>query len=907
MLRKPAFLRLPDLHDAYLAGGNVILAGRNSGETGKRPIRDAINDLLNAAKALATHGPDVRPALPSKVQMQEDLRLAPPVKSTGANGIGFTNRFVEYDLTGSHGVIVVVSTGSARKLDANGIQPFVAHMARTITLHNGVLVFGKRIDRLSRNAWALGPLMIALGKGWIGDEMRGIRFAAGVESLLVFFEAHAGEEEATKMVRKGQVGMVDATEREMVNGRSRMGLGFPPPPGFGSFRVRAKNGKGDYNIYLDDPRWAPAPEEAAYGLSEVTLDGRPVSQVDNVRFVLSHLGRPRWDYKQCAVELRRRGYSTVSLRRYNGPAATFESGSPIDIIGAIVANLDVYSSGEWTVTRDADDDTPVTITGCVHPDGPWATPEDLVRVNTYVNDGQMRVDGRIRLLLSGMHVTANGATGVLAAADRRPRTSMPTHYRIVQLFPSGKRGDAIPGAPLVEARRINTALIEAIAAAGDAAFNLVPDWAEAPSDDDAAAVAAALAALNELTTLKAQLKEDVRHVTGALLTDLNADYNELVTTKIPEAERALAAAEARASRTTATSPQPGGVAPAQFLDLVETLRDPSDTAYTVVVKNALEAPNINYTTTSDGTSFTFSARLRAGTATHQATLPVHETWLEAGGPTVDTDIEILIDALAEGTPYCEQVGISRMNLQTDVAAALNLPRSQCVFLNCLDPRILRAGMAVTLRRGDRTNEQIAADLDEPVALIERVDRQWNAPRSRTQWMLTGAAPYKSLLHTMAASAGGLVTYEQALAAGIAYQYFQDRCRRDENWSAEPGVGHRLKACPTCGGHARPLLRIREPNGPVCATCRTDNSGVTWPANPYDSYLYHQDRWVKLGFTTDTTPAKSWSTNWGRRTETKLRARYGTDHLPPGQATDVAVDEQVPVVKSDEALSAMSTP
>ena len=425
-----AFSSTPELADKYAAGSWTALIGRNSTASGQKGREQAIKDLRRAAEGLARKGVDVRPFLPDDAELGGRLMTAPVERSVDANGHPFTNRFVEIYISQLR-VVVLLSIGTARKLDDGGIQPFVNRLERIVRRQTIVLVYSKRLDRLTRNAWALGPVALALGDNYLGDNDHDIRRVSGIESILIFFSAQQGEMEAETLAVKSREGRVDATGTRMVKGVVAIGVAQTPPAGFGRVRLRADNGgSGRCVLYLDDKRWRPDRSTVAYGLAE-TLDGTtPPSQVENVRFALTHLGLPGWGGSEVAQALTKRGYSTISYRSIHGAASCFPPGRRADVVlQSILANLDVYESGQLTVAIDSFLRSSVVIEGCFPPDGPWATAEDFERIRRYRAQGGMRFDGRILLTLAGLQVEVNGTAASLVTADRKPRTKPPSSYR----------------------------------------------------------------------------------------------------------------------------------------------------------------------------------------------------------------------------------------------------------------------------------------------------------------------------------------------------------------------------------------------------------------------------------------------------------------------------------------------
>lgn len=171
---------VPDgLASKFRAGQPLTLIARYSSPHGQRARRAAVQDLLGAADALAKMGVDIRPDLPTSDELIERLRTASPTRSVGGDGRRFTNRFVVVDLRAQHGVYVILSVGSGRKLDDTATQPFVTYVWHALRSTGSCFLFARRLDRITRRSWALSPVMLYLGDcgGFIGDRKHGIRTA----------------------------------------------------------------------------------------------------------------------------------------------------------------------------------------------------------------------------------------------------------------------------------------------------------------------------------------------------------------------------------------------------------------------------------------------------------------------------------------------------------------------------------------------------------------------------------------------------------------------------------------------------------------------------------------------------------------------------------------------------------
>jgi hypothetical protein len=128
--------------------------------------------------------------------------------------------------------------------------------------------------------------------------------------------------------------------------------------------------------------------------------------------------------------------------------------------------------------------------------------------------------------------------------------------------------------------------------------------------------------------------------------------------------------------------------------------------------------------------------------------------------------------------------------------------------------------------------EVACALAEPVALVERVLAVHTQPTSRRRWLLdnssVAATAYIRARRTGRASLSGLPASWRAgttLGSGPF----------GAEWSIAGSVAT-LQPCSACQGTSRIPLRLREADGSVCRTCRTDRSGVRWPAS-YDRYRH----------------------------------------------------------------------
>ena len=896
------FSHTPDLADAYAKGGWIVVGTRNSTNIGAKGREQAVKDLNRAAEGLAGAGLDIRPFLPSAKEMERRLASASKQKSVDGQGRTFTNSFVEMVIPECR-VIVLLSTGTARKLDGDGLQPFVARLTQIITRQNTVAVFCKRIDRLSRNAWALATAMSALHDGWVGDTVYGFRRVSGIESILIFFNAQQGEMEAETLSVKSRNGRVDATGTKMVDGQVRIGVSTTPPAGFGRVRLRTDVGSaGGCVLYLDDERWRPERSKVAYGLAEGVDSSKPASQVENVRFALRHLGLPGWGQSRVAKQLAARGFSTVGYRQTRGASATFPADRRADVVlKSILSNLDVYESGRLNIVIDEAASIVVTIDGCIPPDGPWATPADFKRIRRYLAEGGMRFDGTVRLVLTGLRLTANGVASKLVTADRKPRTEPPKSYRIEIADEVGGRTMPLE-APHVDAAALNDAVAKALIAAADQLIEFVPVSVD-PSDRQhelTRELGVKKVELAHLEERSRDLKERVINSAGlagtAILAELAADYEEIVTTAIPNVTADIASLEAsideedRSTRLDSSDLQAAAMA-----HLLASLRDPRDTTYRRLLKGALVDSTLTVAPRlGGGHDFTFASSLRIREDDATATIPVEASWVQ--GQPEGPGVRQVLDALAKGTPYRDLEVSAPDSLLTEICQHLGVERKDCIFLNVTDPRVLRVGMAVLHGREGRSDAELASALDVPEALVRRVARLWTAPKRSAHWLSTARTCVYGVIHAHLSAADGVADDETLAAAGIsvvsaktALKRFDDVVRVEHGWKITP--------CRWCGDARRAVSRLHEVDSSICLGCRRDRAGVEWPADPYDGYLVDLDAFISADLVTKRLAIETAPARW------KARVKRPMSSPDSPEATEVEGQSVSPgPPSSDEHLS-----
>ena len=833
----------------------VLLVGRASSSSGRSAMTLAVNDLIAGAKGLhRSTGFDVRPHLPNEEELMRRLANATSVRSV-SKGRRFSNRFVELDLRAVCGVYVVLSIGTAKKIDEeSGEQPFVERLTAVARDIKPSLVYAQRIDRLVRMAWALGPLMVTLCAqgGLVGDSLHGFDDPDGQESILLFFRAKSGENQAGQIPSQTRGGMERRTGRTMVDGRVPFHANRVAPPGFALVRSRsATGGLGTRWLILDTPMTRPAESDTAMGLPAVMdEDGQPVDQVANVMWALANLGKAGMTATIVADTLIERGYSTDGLRRFHSPSTTYRSKGRRDrVIDGIIDNLELYRSGVLRFDFNVDDVDAIEITGCFPACGQWATPSDFERIDRWLAARARRRGGRRRLTLSGLRVECNGSDAVLVVAPNHRDYPDRVAYMVCNAAGYPDRRRSLPGTPALPASHLSRVIALSIADAGDKALPLI-----APSlDADVAtlearrALTTAQIAVDQLTGRLTGLREQLLArrpdgtpvLTGALAADINDDYNRINETELKQALLALDDAEASLRRAEEhTLAHRNDIEATRLAELVHTLRDPTDRTWSDALLSDLHL-TITTTPTSQashgGHEVAIEGHLCIDSGFGAVDIPIAGSWLQGSVADVGRRVTNVIAAMTGGIPYKEAPVKRTKDLVYDVATALGADPRFFWLPNCTDPTITKVAMAALYTRGGRTDQQIACDLDVPEELVTRVVA-CRQDFAGTQWLQKGPVKTLGQIHRLAAENDGLVTFTTAQDQFSIHRTKVVRTALKLGWTNLEGIGYQMPPCTHCGSHNLSPLTMREPIGPVCLDCRRDQSGLVWPADPYDSYV-----------------------------------------------------------------------
>ena len=858
-MSRPQPTGMPDALAARYRGGDpIVLVGRYSSPHGVKARESAVNDLLGAVDLLATFGIDIRSDLPTVAELARQLKDAKPVRSVGADKKSFTNRFVAVDLRAVHGVYIVLSVGSGRKLDDEDSQPFVQYVTAVMRSIGACLILGRRIDRITRQAWALGPAMLYLSqtKGFIGDSRYGIRSATGTDSLLVFFSAQFSEADAEKLPGQTRTGMVLRTGKSMVNNRCAYSLAHPVPPGLMSFVSRTAGVIGSRVITFDTPSCRPAAAEVAGGVPEVfaiAADGSqtPVDQVANVRWALGRIGRSDWDYARIVQGLQRRQFSTDGLQRAHGPDSVLELDTalhePTRVINTLLTNLSFYETGVLVRKLGVEGFEPIEISGCIPPDGPWATKADFLRIHAYVKDHPAQK--RVGLALGGARASVDGTDCILIS--RRPAKDAPSFLApVLASVAAEERRQISPGVPIrIDPTAFHAAIAQALANSEATPLLLLEDPTE-PDHDQRFAQAQHTQAQAEVHALQDERKAILTQlsrtnangqslVTDSLLEHLNERFEEIESLLLPQAQQCVLSLEREESeRLHARSLEIRGTQVDQVLQLVSTLRDPTDCTHGHLLLSSLRnveivsAPPLRNKRARRG--YTLSFEFVIGDGAHAVI--ISGSFSVSSSPEIspaESDAQLIKDLCSGQKQLWLMAPNDRLKASRQLSKRLQISGRKFLLPNVADPRLARLGALVLF--DPRPLVELAETQSEPLALLKRI-QQIHATTQRSVWL-----GHPSSIHSFffrVGVSGNKVSASDLTPADSSSWTSARNLLYHAPWKPEwvlDGHGYRLKPCPHCNHSAREPLRIPEADGLVCLSCRKDQSGLHWPADPYDTY------------------------------------------------------------------------
>lgn len=836
--------------------GPIVIVARTSKEAGRAARAAVHQDMKEALRAFWTlTGIDVRHLALSAAELDGRFAASPSVVSRTREGGQFKHRHVEVDYLATHGVYLLYTLGSGTKLDEHLRQPALVRVAEVTTRLRPSVLFAKHLYRFGRHPWSYGPIVTELNYrgGYLGDAKRGLRRIKSMESILLFFEAVQGEDEADVIVPRTRNGMRSNTGRSMVNGIVRVAASGFPPAGLARIRLRSDNnaGLGASVLVFDRPSGWPDPSLVAFGRPEVCgADGQPTDQVENVRWALSLFGTV--SIQEIGEGLVARNFSTTGRRSQFGPSATFPMTSARSAANTIFRHVEFYRSGRLILPLGVEGFEDLVVDGCVPPDGPWAPPEVFERIDEHLADRDRRIRNRSRHTFGGHRATVNGAPAVLRGILTREGAAVldaadPATSRAVE------HNTRIPHAVLADA------VVAGLAAAGNKALELIPADGGIPPE-----LHRRLAELaSRRQSISDQMDSLVRRmdergddgaplVTGPLLARLNDDFATLAASR-EQVDAAYTDTEEKVRSAARRSRQEdSAVMTGQLLHLVESLRDPTDVRFRPLWRRALTSIEITNTPQERyrifGNKVELTARLRLGDGHGAVEIPIR-CEIDHLEPKITARLTRLVAEMREGTPPRLGSVPRAKTLHGLVAEHLDKDPKRFGLINCLDPRTLRIAMAICHPPAGTTPtvESVAAELDEPVTLVQRIHDIWGAAETSAQWQLPGA-PALVKLHIAAALNAGTVhtsdfdgtvasTYRNAIVALLG------RGRGiDQLWDWTDRRIWRLHPCPRCGSTRRAPTLNREVAHLLCLTCWHDNDGVEWPMNPYGHLIDELKAW-----------------------------------------------------------------
>lgn len=861
--------RLPHGIPERLDAGETFMFGGRSSSGGRKGRDLAARDALAAVEQFGEQtGVNFSAVMPSLEEITLRLATARSEVFVGKDDERFSCRFVVIDLIAEAQVALLVATSSGAKVTEDDRQPFVARSAQEYRRLNACVFAVKELDRSGRLDWGLAPITMAIqgNSGVLADENGCGPIDIG-RSITTFAIGASAKKMASGIPKRTRREQRNRTGTEMIGGRVACHLSSPPPPGFGICWLKgATTNPIDRVLYLDTDACRPSESTAASGLGSVRypdgheLAGQFVDQVENVRYVLKNLGRPGYTKRSIVRELAARHYSTVMLRGNHSPSAVIGADHGAEVLNAIIDNLHTYEFGVLNRNVGSGID-PLTISGCVPPDGPWALPEDFARIRAYLKESDASAAQDVYLTFSGLRVTYNGAPAVMLSGKRagaRRQRGEPPHYKFARadLYPN--KALAVADNRQLSATSFAESIVRGIIALDGVSLEAFdPERFGEPRDVKLnqlrAQRANLMASLDALAKRTAALEKRLFEMgedgelalRGALLAKVQEDYNRFVEQDQPELANRLRLIEHEVTERESLLPRS---TPAdQLLHLIASLRDPTDRGYRGQWLASLREVSFTSSKRSTGdihvrtVSWTGLVVLEAHG--EEFALPFSGSYEYGAGlrnrEVALDNVDQALVALRSGVPISDSAIVQPTLITPHVAAALGVSPSHMVINGCRDPRVLRVAVAL-LESPDRTNADIGEALMESETFVARIRAVHCGENAERPWT-AAPDPIHVAFYVVAAANDGRVTAGQvhrlvpSTSLGQIYNVAGDLRRFSPRWSTQRKKGYVLAPC-GCGSTRAALSSTLEPIGAVCLDCRQDEGGETWPAEPYDAYL-----------------------------------------------------------------------
>ena len=825
-----------DLRTKLEEGRPVLLVARNSGQD-KKARRQCAEEMKKAADSLyLKSGIDIRSCIPSPRVLTQALDQAQSEWISAEGGRDLVYRWVV--LTPRAGVVLLLTTGSGRKLDVEGNQPAALRVAREIRRFKPALVFAHRADRMTRHMLSASHILSACSHvgSWLGDSEHPVNPVTNLDALLNLFATSAGEAEANKIPVATRKGMVAKTDRVMINGRMRYACTGAPPPGLARMTLRNSLGtRGDTIVTLDAPDYYPSEDEVLVGYPKIKCDDTAVDQVSLVKWALAHLGKPGHTQDTVGSYLAQNHFSTASLRRLQGPSADFHSVKPASrALRPILENLDFYRTGTFVARFGVPEVPDFEIKNCA-PEGGWATDEDFERIRAYLRDGQGPKHARMSFV--GVRVGSQHGALVLRTAEPSRSRGVPS-YKLMSI----RRGYGLQRAlqmPTVPHAALAESIVTALTTASE---NIWIPLADHHDDTEQ---------LAKLRKLRLELDEADR---GIQVRErdmvMRGGDGELVLP--PTAIRQIAdEVQGLQDRTHTLRQQireieeeiqvPDRNDIDKLLSFVASLRDPDDMTYREFWQQNLYLTQIDRVKEKKNGLDRLIVRWKGTLRLEQlgVRFDLHFTGSHAVGAYEEALVRMrdLIEQVIDGRGPLDEVPMANPRaMRSLIAESLGFDTRHFAIGGCPDAMIQAVGFAIRLRP-DASDDSVATDVGVDPRLVHHIRGiLQDAPLSwfrRANW---GVEEFSRNI------ARGQYEYGTADSTDKAeWAYIRDAIKRsDLAPSVEFTFGKmRVRPCANCRSQRRLIPRIYGLQGLVCWECMTDGGGIQW-SDSYRGYLIGAD-------------------------------------------------------------------
>jgi hypothetical protein len=222
---------------------------------------------------------------------------------------------------------------------------------------------------------------------------------------------------------------------------------------------------------------------------------------------------------------------------------------------------------------------------------------------------------------------------------------------------------------------------------------------------------------------------------------------------------------------------------------------------------------------------------------------------ETGTHTImGSRVDQIIEDISVGIPFCESTVLQKRFLIEQLATSLGTTQDVAAGLSrVVDGRVARV---VLLLLQSLPTEVVATECGESLAFVQRVySVHFGAKLSQKMYFRPTVRHADLLGVNVYASGGAIATHHAKELLGISSsQRIGEALQNSDdfhNWAIDQST-LRMKECTYCRSTARAWLALPEPVGRVCLDCRHDESGLVWPAKPYDGFVRAWPDWEVAG-------------------------------------------------------------